>query len=99
MLNSKIKNALAVTVEGADLTKATRIEFYLKQQTFFRQYTPTVTDETHMLVQIPFADAAQLDPAQLASVQMALTDEHGNARPTDVYTIAVRELLKEAGYA
>ena len=65
----KIANALSVEVEGTDLTKATKIEFYVRQGCSFFQYEPTVVDETHLLVKIPYADAMRL---QASTVRLLL---------------------------
>lgn len=62
------------------------------------EYVPTVVDETHLLVTIPFADAMQLDPGRSARLQLALTDADGNPQAADIVTQPVKELLKEAGY-
>lgn len=98
MIHAKIANALTVEVENVDLTQARDIEFYLRQGDLFLTYTPTVVDETHMLVRIPFADAMQIRSAQLVSVQFALTDGSGNKLPSSVESVPVLRLLKEAGY-
>ena len=97
-MREKIRNALSVEVTGADLTKATKLQFWVKQGELFFEYAPQVVDETHLLVIIPFADAMQLDPGRSARLQLALTDESGNPQAADIVTQPVRELLKEAGY-
>lgn len=97
-MREKIRNALSVEVTGADLTKATKLQFWLRQGRKFFEYVPTVVDETHLLVVVPFADAIQLDPGRSARLQLALTDESGNPQAADIVTQPVRELLKEAGY-
>ena len=97
-MREKIRNNLSVEVTGADLTKAAKLQFWLRQgQTFF-EYAPAVVDETHLLVTIPYADAMQLDPGRSARLQLALTDESGNPQVSDIVVQPVRELLKEDGY-
>lgn len=93
----KIANALSVEVEGTDLTKATKIEFYVRQGCSFFQYEPTVVDETHLLVKIPYADAMRLQ-ASTVRLQLALTDADGNPQAADIVSTPVKDLLKEAGY-
>ena len=97
-MREKIRNTLSVEVTGADLTKAMNLQFWLRQGRKFFEYTPTVIDETHLLVVIPFADAMQLDPGRSARLQLALTDESGNPQVSDIVVQPVRELLKEDGY-
>lgn len=97
-MREKIQNALSVEVTGADLTKATKLQFWLKQGELFFEYTPQVVDQTHLLVIIPFADAMQLDPGKSARLQLALTDGDGTPQAADIVSQPVKELLKEAGY-
>lgn len=98
-MREKIRNALSVEVTGADLTKATKLQFWIKQGALFFEYAPQVVDQTHLLVIIPFADAMQLDPGKSARLQLALTDADGNPQAADIVSQPVKELLKEAGYA
>lgn len=97
-MREKIQNALSVEVTGADLTKATKLQFWLKQGELFFEYAPQVVDQTHLLVIIPFADAMQLDPGKSARLQLALTDGDGNPQAADIVSTPVKDLLKEAGY-
>lgn len=94
----KIANALSVEVEGTDLTKATKLEFYVRQGCSFFQYEPTVVDETHCTVLIPYEDAMKLRPGNVW-LQMAFTDENGNKITVRKVQQEVDEFLKEAGYA
>lgn len=96
-MRAKIANALSIEVEGVDLTGASRLEFYIRQGCVFWLYTPMIIDETHLLVRIPYDDAMQMKP-QGALLQLALTDANGNKQATDIVSVPVRELLKEAGY-
>lgn len=93
----KIANALSVEVEGTDLTKVTKPEFYVKQACNFFQYTPTVIDETHLLVKIPKEDAMRLRPGTV-KLQFAATDGDGNPITVETVEKTVAEFLKEAGY-
>lgn len=94
----KIANALSVEVEGTDLTKVTKLEFYVKQACQFFQYTPVVVDGTHLLVKIPYEDAMRLRPGAV-SLQCALTDADGNKQAAEIVQVDVKSFLKEAGYA
>jgi hypothetical protein len=93
----KIANALSVEVDGTDLTKATKIEFYVRQGCSFFQYEPTVVDETHLLVKIPYADAMRLQ-ASTVRLQLALTDGDGNPMAAEIVQTDAKKFLKEAGY-
>ena len=93
----KIANALSVGVEGTDLTKATKLEFYVRQGCSFFQYEPTVVDETHLLVKIPYADAMRLQ-ASTVRLQLALTDGDGNPMAAEIVQTDAKRFLKEAGY-
>lgn len=84
-------------VEGTDLTKVTKPEFYVKQACNFFQYTPTVIDETHLLVKIPKEDAMRLRPGTV-KLQFAATDGDGNPITVETVEKTVAEFLKEAGY-
>lgn len=96
-MREKIRNALSVEVTGTDLTKATKLRFWLRQGSMFLEYTPTVVDETHLLVEVPFEDAMRLKPDNVR-LQLALTDGDGNPQAADIVSCPVRALLKEAGY-
>nr|DAH37826.1 MAG TPA: hypothetical protein [Caudoviricetes sp.] len=93
-----IRNALQVECTGIDFTKVTKIEFYLKQGELFFQYSPTVTDATHLLVDIPKADASQLTRKADVKLQFAFTDANGVPDASDIVSVLVDDLLKEAGY-
>ena len=97
-MRQKIENHLHITVEGADLTGATKAELYLRQgMGRFYQYTPEILSESEILVTIPFEDAAQLSPTT-AMLQLAWVDADGNRIATDPEVVSVGVLLKEAGY-
>ena len=96
-MRTRIKNALHITCEDVDLTAVSKIEFYVKQSGFFRQYSPEVVSPNEMLVEIPFEDAMKLRPNQV-KLQFAFTDENGTPQATDIVSYEVADLLKEAGY-
>lgn len=97
-MRQRIANALSIEVEGADVAAASKLEFYVRQGRLFFEYAPSVVDETHLLVQIPFEDAMQLKSGQAALLQLALTDSGGNRQAADIVSVPVKDLLKEAGY-
>ena len=96
-MRRRIKNNLHITVEGVDLTKASNLEFYMRQGPLFRQYVPKVLSETEMLVTIPLEDTTSLELTKV-SLQLAFTDENGEPLATDPSIIPVDDFLKEAGY-
>ena len=96
-MKKRIKNSLHITCDDVDLTAVSRIEFYLRQSRFFRQYTPKVLSTHEMLVEIPFEDARMLMAADV-QLQFAFVDANGNPRATEIETVPVGDLLKEAGY-
>lgn len=98
-MRQRIGNLLRVEVEGGSLEGATDLEFYIKQWGgIFLELTPTVVDDTHIEVEIPYDKAMQLTSTQ-AKLQLAYTDETGQPCATDTLVVPVEELLKEAGYA
>lgn len=96
-MREKIENLLHIEVSGIDLTTLTNIEFYVKQNSLFRQYTPTVISATEMTVRIPFDDAKCLKQGT-ANLQFAFVDA-GTPRASEIETVNVDDLLKNAGYA
>lgn len=97
-MREKIQNALLIEITGSDLSKATKIEFWIRNGTRFLQYAPTVVDATHLLVVIPYKDAMGLDASKGVLMQAAFTDANGNPIATDIVRDTVTELLKESGY-
>lgn len=96
-MRRRIKNNLHITVEGVDLTKASNLEFYMRQGPLFRQYVPEVLSESEMLVTIPLEDTTSLELTKV-SLQLAFTNENGEPLATDPSIIPVDDLLKEVGY-
>ena len=92
-----ITNKLNIHVEGAELTSATKMEFYVKQSSLFLQYTPMVVDNENLVVEIPKEDSDKFVCGKILC-QLAFTDRDGNARASQVKTDGVTGLLKEEGY-
>ena len=97
-MQQRIKNKLHLTVEGADLTGATKLELYVKQgiRTFF-QYEPEILSSAELLVTIPYEDAMRL-MCSACQLQLAFTDANGNPQATEPKEVSVGVLLKEMGY-
>ena len=99
-MKRRIQNRIEIKSNTADIdfTKCTDIEVFLAQGNYFeRVYVPEVLASDKVVVTIPFVDAMELRIGK-AFLQIALTDEFGNARASDAYTVDVTELYKEAGY-
>lgn len=96
-MRRRIENRIVIDCKGVDLTKVSNLEFYVKQRDFFFQYTPEVISASQMVVVIPLNDAKTL-AAQRATIQLAYTDENGNPFASEISSILVGDLLKEAGY-
>ena len=94
----KIKNTLTVDVEGADLTKAKKIKFFIMQERLHLKYTPVVVGANQMIVNIPKSDADRLKHDVPAKVQLAYTDEDGNDIPSDPMIVDVGEFINPEGY-
>lgn len=95
-MREKIENILHIEVSGVDLTTLTNVEFYIKQNISFWQYTPTIVSATEMVVRIPFDDARGLKKGP-ALLQFAFI-ENGTPRASDIEEVDVYDLLKNAGY-
>ena len=96
-MRKNIKNALEILVDGVDLTTVSNIQFYVRQEALFFEYSPEVIAADCMLMIIPLEDALQLNATQI-KLQFAFVDEDGNPRASGIVQIPVGELLKEAGY-
>lgn len=98
----RIENNLYIPVEGVDLAGATKLEFYIKQGSFYEQYVPIIADtgpETSAIsVRIPYKDAMKLSAASDCKIQLAFTDENGNPRASEILVVDVEGLLKHEGY-
>ncbi len=97
-MRQKIDNYLSVTVDGVDLTTVSGLVFWVKQATFFREYTPEVADSGTMLVHIPKEDAMHLFSGGRVEMQLAFTGSDGRPLASDVVQMPVERLLKEGGY-
>lgn len=95
----RMENVMDFIVQGIDITGATNLEFYIKQPNTgnFFQYTPTIVDESHIRVIMPFSDAVELTSGSV-DCQLALTTADGLKTATEIATIEVSALLKESGY-
>lgn len=97
-MRRRIRNVIQIEIDGASLEGASDLELYVKQDHgVCKTYTPTIVDETHIEVEIPFADAMQLAPTT-ANVQLAYTNLNGYPVATDILCVSVGELLKGEGY-
>lgn len=96
-MREKIQNRLKISVDGIDLTKLRDIEFYVKQTGFFGCYAPEVSSPTEMLVIVPYSDAMKLRKGNV-DLQFAFVNEYGDPDASNVNTVPVEQLLKEAGY-
>lgn len=96
-MREKIQNNLKITCRGADLTKISNVEFYVKQDGFFGCYEPTIISTEQMVVTIPFQHAMQLKMGKV-KMQFAFVDENGIPDHSNIVVRQVREFLKEAGY-
>ena len=96
-MREKIQNRLKISVDGIDLTKLRDIEFYVKQTGFFGCYATEVISSTEMLVIVPYKDAMKLRKGNV-DLQFAFVNEYGDPDASNVNTVPVEQLLKEAGY-
>lgn len=96
-MRRKIQNGLMVSVEGADMIKASQIEFYVRQGQLLFTYIPQVIASDELYFEIPFEDAMQLEAAPVR-LQFAFVDEGGNPRASGIVELFVADFLKEAGY-
>ena len=96
-MREKIQNRLKISVDGIDLTKLRDIEFYVKQTGFFGCYAPEVISPTEMLVNVPYKHAMRLRKGNV-DLQFAFVNEYGDPDASNVNTVPVEQLLKEAGY-
>ena len=97
-MRRNIENRLTITVADVDLTKARKIELYLRQGTLFFQYAPEVQSSDTLFWTIPLADAHRLRAGGSVQVQLALTDGGGNPLASEIASVAVDDLLKAEGY-
>ncbi len=97
-MRRRIQNVVRIEVDGASLEGATNLEFYIRQRNgVFFSYTPTIIDENHIEVEIPFEDAMELRLAE-AQIQLAFTNSSGYPVATEIELIFVGDLLKDDGY-
>ena len=96
-MRRNIQNGLHISVDGADMTKASQIEFYVRQGQSLFTYLPQVIASGELYFEIPFEDAMQLESAPVR-LQFAFVDEGGNPRASGIVELFVSDFLKEAGY-
>lgn len=96
-MRRNIKNALRISVDGEDMTKASQIEFYVRQGQLLFTYIPQVIASDELYFEIPFEDAMKLEAAPVR-LQFAFVDEEGNPRASGIVELFVADFLKEAGY-
>ena len=53
-MRRNIKNALRISVDGEDMTKASQIEFYVRQGQLLFTYIPQVIASDELYFEIPF---------------------------------------------
>lgn len=102
----KIENVISLKVksrsckgllEPIDLSKASNILLVIKQKFgYYIELTAELKEDSIVAV-LPYKEAMKLTDSS-ADLQLMWTDENGNKRATNVKTIPVQELLKEAGY-
>lgn len=97
-MHQKVQSTLQFRVSGVALTGATDMEFYFRQRSgTYLEYIPTVVDETHVAVTIPYEDAMRLMVGEI-EYQMGLTTAKGTPLLSKWKKIPVEKCLKEAGY-
>ena len=97
-MRRRIRNVIQIEVEGVSLEGATDLEFYVRQDRgMCRCYTPTIIDNTHIEVDIPYEDAMKFAPTE-ADIQLAFTNVNGYPVATEIETIPVGDLLKGEVY-
>lgn len=93
----RVSNAVTITCEAVDFTEATDLRVWLEQGYERFEYALSPIDAHTASFAMPKADAMRLDPTALR-IQFALTDPSGTPVVSEIRTIPVSELLKEAGY-
>lgn len=97
----KMKNLVPINVHDVDLNSVTDIEVCLKQGSTELLYSGEqiqIGSESQLLISVDKSVAATLDPSKYVYGQVMWTDENDIPDATDIFTITVRKLLKEAGY-
>lgn len=96
-MRKNIQNELVIECEDVDFTQASQIEFYVRQEELFFQYTPRVLEANRMAVTVPLKHALLLRPSSVL-LQFAFQDANGNSRASEIAQLPVRDFLKETGY-
>lgn len=96
----KMKNFVTINVRSIDLYAVTDIEVQLQQGSTTMLYTGDevqIGNEHQLLVEVPKSVAMGLDRTKYVEGQVMWTKD-GIPDASDVFTVTVRRLLKEAGY-
>lgn len=97
-ITQRIANIRRLTIPDAQLLSASKIQVFVTQGSveFVYDITTPVSD-TEIDVQIPYADAMQLNRGSV-KVQIAWTDSNGTSMWTKPKTISVDEFIYSGGY-
>lgn len=96
-MRQRIENNIKITVGGVDLTTLSQLEFYIRQDDRFFQYTPRVLNAEELLVTVPLEDALRLMPGRV-KLQLAFLTQEGVPDASGIAEVPVEEFLKERGY-
>ena len=98
-ITQRIANIRRLTIsEDAQLLSASKIQTFVTQGSLEFVYDiPVAVSDTEIDVQIPYADAVQLNRGSI-KVQVAWTDTGGTPRCTKPKTISVYEFIFSGGY-
>lgn len=98
-ITQRIANIRRLTIsEDAQLLSASKIQTFVTQGSLEFVYDiPVAVSDTEIDVEIPYADAVQLNRGAI-KVQVAWTDTGGTPRCTKPKTISVDEFIYSGGY-
>ena len=97
-MRQRIENKIKLDVDGFNMTTASNILVFLRQDDIFYEYTPKVIDGTTLTFVITYEEAMALKSDRKAQLQIAFTDSSGNKHASGVVNVTVDVLIKEAGY-
>lgn len=98
-MKQKIQNQLHISVsETCELTKATDIELYVRQDDKLWIYNPIILSDSDMLVDIPYEDAMEFRLGYVAKIQLVFKDSSNVSHASEVLKTTIGELLNEEGY-
>lgn len=107
MIRQKIENRQVIDIPGVDLTDASYITVFMRQNSHEWTYTTgggngvNVVSATQLTLTIPFEDAVQLVSTMNCELQTCwMEDVDGTLVPrsTDPVEVPVGELIANAGY-